>query len=82
MVTEPYKFFYMFRYVLIYTRGYQWREIGQSVMLTKVKGISSSIGRDDLPADYRRIWDPTDFTVTPMVCGLMQKFWQVQKIYC
>lgn len=35
--------------------------------MTKIKGSASSLDRNDLPEDLRRIWDSADYVVPPMV---------------
>uniref|UniRef100_A0A915HJC3 ATP receptor n=1 Tax=Romanomermis culicivorax TaxID=13658 RepID=A0A915HJC3_ROMCU len=53
-------------YTILYTKGYQDKEHGQSTVLTKVKGISSSYNRKDIPEIYRKVWDPSDYIVPPL----------------
>lgn len=52
----------------MYNKGYQEMEIGQSSITTKVKGVSFSMDRLDLPGEYQRIWDYADYVIPPVVC--------------
>ena len=56
---------YVIGYVIVYRKGYQDTDIAESAVTTKLKGVSSSLNRSDLPKHYRRIWDPADYHIPP-----------------
>lgn len=56
-----------FSYVLLYSKGYQDSDRGESTILIKIQGISSTLHRADLPADYNRVWDEPNYSVTQLV---------------
>lgn len=56
-----------FSYALIYEKGYQEFDIGESIIMTKIKGSASSLDRTDIPENLRKVWDSADYVVPPMV---------------
>lgn len=58
---------YIIGYAIIYKKGYQETDTVQSAVTTKLKGIASTLDRDDLPDVYRRVWDTADFVIPAQV---------------
>ncbi len=62
----------IFRYVIVYKKGYQETDSAKGTVTTKVKGIASTLHRTDLPDIYRRVWDTPDYVIPPQVMPLLQ----------
>lgn len=69
--------FLIFRYVLVYKKGYQEFSEVESSVTTKLKGVIFTNFSNDFfskkishPEWYRRVWDVADYVVPPSVSNL------------
>ena len=58
----------MFRYAIIYEKGYQTTEEVVSAVTTKVVGIGYTNGTGIYENAGDRVWDSSDYVVPPQVC--------------
>ena len=58
--------YYIFRYAIVWEKGYQEFETVESAVTSKLKGVTFT-NHTGIDPKYQRVWDVADYVVPPQV---------------